>query len=135
MWNSSIPSSKHSLCDLKGEVQTSCAIYLVAGHVLGLSDEDGQMLVEAYLEQLERRRLSGVAASIRQSYAGTRSQTLVRDMAHFHDAHRIDRNQHQSETVIQSRCGRCRKSVEFEANNATWFCESCKAALITCVIW
>jgi hypothetical protein len=65
-------------CDVKGEVQTACAIYLVAGHVLGLSDEEGQMLVEAYLDQLDRRRLSGVAASIRRNYAGTQSQTLVR---------------------------------------------------------
>lgn len=65
------------MCTSQGEVQTACAIYLVAGHVLGLSDQEGQMLVETYLDQLDRRRLSGVAAAIRRDYKGTRSQTLV----------------------------------------------------------
>lgn len=45
------------------------------------------MLVEAYLNQLERRRLSGVAASIRRNYAGTQSQTLVRRSLQLLDVH------------------------------------------------
>lgn len=94
------------------------------------------MLVEAYLDQLDRRRLSGVAASIRRNYKGTQSQTLVSRDCHKSKGFQAELPgwSRQSETVIQSRCSRCRKSVEFEGSSANWFCESCKAALTTCVI-
>lgn len=42
------------------------------------------MLVETYLDQLDRRRLSGVAAAIRRDYKGTKSQTLVSSQTPLH---------------------------------------------------